>query len=107
MPLEAPVTNTIFFRRSMRHHNSNSRLAKTGRSAKDVALCRRRAYDASRAETAQALAKGQGAKIKNIVRFCTSPGSVLPDIMPSRLVRKIKHFRPMIIIAVLPRSASF
>jgi hypothetical protein len=74
MPLEAPVTNTVFSRRSMRHHNSNSRLAKTGRSAKDVALCRRRGYDASRAlmETAQALAKGQGAKIKNIVRFCTS-----------------------------------
>src|SRR3974377_1556126 len=63
MPLEAPVTNTIFSRRSMRHHNSNSRLAKTGRSAKDVALYRRRACDASRAlmETAQALAKGQGA----------------------------------------------
>src|SRR5215471_21852703 len=36
MPLEAPVTNTIFPRRSMRHHSSNSRLAKIGRTAEDA-----------------------------------------------------------------------
>jgi hypothetical protein len=32
---------------------------------------------------------------------------ILPDMLPSRLIRKIKHFQPTIISAVLPRTASF
>jgi hypothetical protein len=72
MPLEAPVTNTTFSCKSMRHHNSNPCPAKMDRTAKDpTALCRRGTYAVSRAsvENAARVGEKRRAKFKGSIRF--------------------------------------